>query len=146
MTTIERGSETPGETGTPGRAPSRGDHARQRRVPAPPARPFSRHDLDWVAAGLRRAAQGVGVTLGIDYSRRVAADGLATAAELAVTPLGAGVVIHTRPASPKELPLVLGYADGAREWDRTGRRSSWVAEAAPAPEPSVGPSDPGLCP
>ena len=146
MTTIERGSETHGEAGTAGRAPTRGDHARPRRVSGPPARAFSRHDLEWVAAGLRRAAQGVGVTLGIDYRRRVAADGLATAAELAVTPLGAGVVIHTRPASPKELPLVLGYADGAREWDRTGRRSSWVAEAAPAPEPSVGPGELGLCP
>jgi hypothetical protein len=85
------------------------------------ARP-SRHQIEWAASGLRRAAADAGVELSVAYSRAVATDGLARETELCVTRLGTGVVIHTQPDSDKRLPIVLGYADGRGQWYRDGRR------------------------
>jgi hypothetical protein len=68
----------------------------------------TRHQIEWVASGLRRVATDAGVELPLDYARRVAADGLALGSELGVTRLGAGVVIHTQPGSDRELPIVVG--------------------------------------
>jgi hypothetical protein len=82
----------------------------------------SRHQIDWTASGLRRAAADAGVNLPVLYSQTVAADGLDRESELAVTRLGAGVVIHTQPDSDKRLPMVLGYADSRGQWYRDGRR------------------------
>ena len=82
----------------------------------------SAHQLAWVAAGLRRAAAEAGVELPIDYSHRVAADALSRAGQVALTRLGAGVVIHTAPDTPDRLPEVLGYADAAGQWYRDGSR------------------------
>ena len=98
------------------------------------ARPVSRQQVEWAASGLRRAATEVGVALPIDYSQAVAADGLARATELAVTRLGAGVVLHTRPSSARELPVVVGYADGRGQWYRDGHRhtTTTAADATPA--------------
>jgi hypothetical protein len=75
-----------------------------------------------VAAGLRRAANQLGVTLPVDYSVEVARDGLRRCPQLAVTALGCGAVIHTAPDDPKQLPIVIGYADPAGQWYRDGRR------------------------
>ena len=73
------------------------------------------------ASGLRRATTEAGVALPIDYSQAVAAAaGLTRAAELGVTRLG--VVIHTRPSIDRELPVVVGYADGRGRWSRDGHR------------------------
>jgi hypothetical protein len=96
----------------------------------------SRHRLEWVAAGLRRAAQAAGVQLTMGYSRRVATDGLASAEQLGVTRLGSGVVIHTASELPDRLPVVVGYADRSGQWCADGRR---FIEAEPTPE---GPSSP----
>jgi hypothetical protein len=82
----------------------------------------SRHQIDWVASGLRRAASDAGVILPVDYSRTVAADGLSREPGLGVTRLGVGVVIHTTPEGTRRLPLVLGYADARGQWYRDGRR------------------------
>ncbi len=82
-----------------------------REVPIAPA---SRHQIEWAASGLRRAASEAGVNLSVDYSRTVAADGLSREPELGVTRLGVGVVIHTSPESIRRLPLVLGYAERPR--------------------------------
>lgn len=71
----------------------------------------SHHQITWTAAGLRRAARDNGVELPVDYSRRVAADGITRCDQLGVTKLGACVVIHTLPGSPSELRIVVGYAD-----------------------------------
>jgi hypothetical protein len=82
----------------------------------------TRHQIEWAASGLRRAAADAGIALPVSYSQTVAADGLAREPELAVTRLGTGVVIHTNPHSDKRLPIVLGYADGRGRWYRDGRR------------------------
>lgn len=84
--------------------------------------PASRHQVEWAASGLRRAAAEVGVTLPVDYSQTVAADGLTRSPELGVTRLGAGVVLHTQPANNCDLPIVIGYADPRGQWYRDGRR------------------------
>jgi hypothetical protein len=86
------------------------------------ARPASRHQIEWAASGLRRAAAVVGVELPVDYSRQVATDGLAHEPELGVTKLGTGVVIHTAPDANNRLPVVVGYADRRGQWYRDGRR------------------------
>lgn len=86
------------------------------------ARHASRHQIEWVAAGLRRAAASQGVELPVSYARRVAADGLAHEADLGVTRLGAGVVLQTSPQATDRLPVVLGYADAQGQWHRDGRR------------------------
>ena len=93
-----------------------------RAVDTTPARPATRHQIEWAASGLRRAAIDVGVALPIDYSQAVAADGLTRATQLGVTRLGAGVVLHTQPASDRELPIVIGYADPRGQWYRDGHR------------------------
>lgn len=80
----------------------------------------SHHQVTWTAAGLRRAAKDNGIDLPVDYSRRVAADGITRCDQLGVTKMGAGVVIHTLPGSPSELPNVVGYADGGGQWYRDG--------------------------
>jgi hypothetical protein len=81
-----------------------------------------RHQIEWAAAALRRAAAEAGVELPVAYSQTVAADGLGRESELGVTRLGAGVVIHIKPDSDKRLPVVLGYADGRGQWYRDGHR------------------------
>lgn len=86
------------------------------------ARVVARHQLDWVASGLRRAAAEAGVELSVSYSRRLAQEGLAQGADLGVTRLGAGVVIHTAPGSRDRRPVVVGYADPRGQWHRDGRR------------------------
>ena len=85
-------------------------------------RPASRHQIEWAASGLRRAAAEAGVALPVDYSQAVAADGLARSPELGVTPLGAGVVLHTHPTNGRDLPVVVGYADPRGQWYRDGHR------------------------
>jgi len=96
----------------------------------------SRHRVEWVAAGLRRAAHGAGVQLTTGYSRRLAADGLASAEQLGVTRLGNGVVIHTTSDAPERLPVVVGYADRSGQWCADGRR---FVEAKPTPEVASSP-------
>jgi len=93
-------------------------------------RPASRHQIEWAASGLRRAAASAGVAIPVDYGQAVAADGLARSPELGVTRLGAGVVLHTQPSSSRELPVVVGYADPRGQWYRDGRRHT----AAPSPD------------
>jgi hypothetical protein len=85
------------------------------------ARP-TRHQIEWAASGLRRAAADAGIVLPVNYSQAVAADGLAREPELGVTRLGTGVVIHTNAGGDKRPPIVLGYADGRGQWYRDGRR------------------------
>jgi hypothetical protein len=97
-------------------------------------RPASRHQIEGAASGLRRAAAEVGVALPVDYSQTVAADGLARSPELGVTRLGAGAVIHTQPASSRELPVVVGYADPRGQWYRDGHRHTTAAALDVAPE------------
>lgn len=94
------------------------------------------HQVAWVAAGLRIAAREAGVDAPVDYAHRVTADGLGQANQLGVTPLGAGVVIHTAPDRPDQLPVVLGYADRDGQWLRDGRRYHPAATHV-APEPPV---------
>jgi hypothetical protein len=86
------------------------------------ARPATRHQIGWVAAALRRATADQGVELPVAYARRVATEGLARGAELGVTRLGAGVVIHTSASSKDRLPIVIGYADPRGQWHRDGAR------------------------
>ena len=100
--------------------------------------PPSRHQVQWVAAGLRRAAAAAGVSLPISYSEAIAADGLVREDELAVRPLGSGVIFHTQPATNKALPILLGYADGRGQWYRDGRRHVQpTVETTEAPVPGV---------
>jgi len=101
--------------------------------PGSRGRAFSRHQIEWVAAALRRAATDAGIDLPVSYSRAVAADGLAREPEVGITRLGTGVVIHTSPKSEKRLPIVLGYADGRGQWYRDGRRHATATEVAEQP-------------
>jgi len=86
------------------------------------ARPATRHQVEWVAEGLRRASAGQGVELPVAYARRVATEGLARESELGVTRLGTGVVIHTVAQTKDRLPVVVGYADARGQWQRDGTR------------------------
>jgi len=97
------------------------------------ARPATLHQVGWVAEGLRRIAAGQGVELPVAYARRVATEGLAHGAELGVTRLGAGVVIHTAPQTGDRRPVVVGYADSRGQWHRDGTRH---IEAPPVEGPS----------
>jgi len=91
----------------------------------------TRHNVDWTALGLRRAAADAGVTLPLSYARAVAADGLASAEALALSRLGAGVVIHTAPGE-RSLPIMLGYADERGQWYRDGRRHCEELDPVPS--------------
>jgi len=111
-------------------------------APDPTVRPAGdrRHQIAWAAAGLRRAAAAAGITLPVDFTQAVAADGLDRADQLAVSRSGAGVIIHTSPQTTRELPVLLGYADARGQWHRDGRRHQ------PAPLPADLPAAPGLDP
>lgn len=87
------------------------------------ARRASRHQVEWATEGLRRAAADQGVELPVAYARRVATEGLAREAELGVTRLGAGVVIHTAPQAKDRLRVVIGYADPRGQWHSDGSRN-----------------------
>ena len=93
----------------------------------------SRHQIEWVAARLRRAAAEQGVELPVSYALRVTAEGLTHDVELGVTRLGDGVVIHTSPEATDRLPVVVGYADTRGQWHRDGRRH---IEASPVEGPA----------
>jgi hypothetical protein len=111
-------------------------------VPEPTVQPAGdrRHQIAWTAAGLRRAAATAGVTLPVDFARAVAADGLERTDQLAVSRSGAGVIIHTRPGSTRQLPVLLGYADARGQWHRDGRRHRpAVLPADQAATPDLGP-------
>ena len=82
----------------------------------------SRHQIEWVAADVRRAAAEAGVELPASYARRVATEEVAQEADLRVTRIGAGVVIHTAPEATDRLPVVVGYADARGQWHRDGSR------------------------
>lgn len=86
------------------------------------ARQVTHQQIEQVAADLRRAAAEAGVELPVSYTRRVAVDGLAHDAELGVTRLGAGVVIHATPETTDQSRVVIGYADARGQWHRDGRR------------------------
>lgn len=91
--------------------------------------------IAFTAAALTRAAHAFDVTLTPDYAKWVAADGLAHCDRLGVTPLGDGIIIHTAPDTPDQLPILLGYAGPKGEWTRTGQR--WQPPSPTAePEPS----------
>ena len=61
----------------------------------------SHHHVERVAADVRRAAAEAGVELPVSYARRVATEGVAQEADLRVTRIGAGVVIHTAPVESR---------------------------------------------
>jgi hypothetical protein len=94
---------------------------------------LTRHQLVWVTAGIRRVAGEAGLDLPVAYARRVAADALTLGDHVALTQLGAGVVIHTVPDSPDRLPKVVGYADAGGQWYQDGTRH----QADPAAARSV---------
>jgi hypothetical protein len=100
-----------------------------------PATPESAHQLAWLAAGLRRAAHGLGVDLPITYAQAVAAHGMRGGDPVGVTRLGTGVVLHTLPEVDDRLPIVLGYADANGQWYRDGSRHHTPAHH---PEPTIG--------
>ena len=81
-----------------------------------------RHRIDWLGAGLCGAARRQGVELPVSYARRLAAEALAHDADLGITPLGSGVVIHTAPEREEDLPVIVGYADARGKWYRDGSR------------------------
>ena len=81
-----------------------------------------RHEIERVAVDLRLAAAEAGIDLPASYARLLASEGLAQAAGLRVTRLGAGVVIRTAPKAKNHLPTVVGYADARGQWHRDGRR------------------------
>jgi hypothetical protein len=105
--------------------------------------PATRHQVQWVASALRQAAAESGVELPLSYSLALVADGLAREPELALTRLGSGVVVHTKPRDEKRLPTVLGYADARGQWYRDGRRHVEMSDSqapksqAPASTPEV---------
>jgi hypothetical protein len=91
--------------------------------------------LAWLAAGLRRAANGLGVDLPVAYAHAVAAQALRCGDPVGVTRLGSGVVLHTLSEADDRLPMVLGYADANGQWYRDGSRHQTPGHH---PEPTVG--------
>ena len=98
------------------------EHSTREQAPEAVGTQVARHQIERVAAGIRRAAAEAGVMLPASYARRVAADGLTHEADLGVTRLGAGVVIHTTPQAKDRLPVLIGYADTRGQWHRDGSR------------------------
>lgn len=88
------------------------------------------HRLVWLGAGLRRAAHDAGIDLPVEFAQRVAVEGIRHCDQLAVTPVGHGVAIHTAPTDDRSLPVLLGYANAAGQWYRDGTR-----HAPPSPAP-----------
>ena len=70
---------------------------------------------------LCRAAHAAAVELPLSYVRCVA-ETTENDAELGVSRLGGGVVLHTVPATKRRLPIIVGYADGRGQWYRDGSR------------------------
>jgi hypothetical protein len=91
-----------------------------------------RHRINEMAIALHRAAHDAAVELPPSYARRVAATSAENDAELGVSRLGSGVVIHTVPPTKDRLPIVFGYADSRGQWYRDGSRH---VETPPAEEP-----------
>jgi hypothetical protein len=81
-----------------------------------------RHRIDQMAIVLCRAAHDAAVELPFSYARRVAATTTENDAELGVSRLGGGVVLHTVPATKGRLPVIVGYADGRGQWYQDGSR------------------------
>lgn len=75
-----------------------------------------------MAIALHRAAHDAAVELPLSYARRVVTTSAENDAELGVSRLGDGVVIHTVPPTQNRLPIIVGYADGRGQWYRDGRR------------------------
>lgn len=98
----------------------------------------TRHQIAWVAAGIRSAAADLGVELPGDYARRVAAETLARCEQAGVTPLGRGVVVHTIAADERTLPVVIGYAEPGGQWYRDGTRHHPAVDSSSAADPSRG--------
>jgi hypothetical protein len=94
----------------------------------PSVGPESVHQLARVAAGLRRAAHGLGVDLPVTYAQALATQGLRVGDPVGVTRLGCGVVLHTLPEADDRLPVVLGYADANGQWYRDGSRHQAATE------------------
>jgi hypothetical protein len=90
---------------------------------------FDRHRIDEMAIALHRAAHNAAVDLPLAYARRVAATMAKGDGELSVSRLGAGLVIHTVPATKDRLPIIVGYADSRGQWYRDGRRHVEVSVA-----------------
>jgi hypothetical protein len=81
----------------------------------------------------------VGVLLPVAHSAAVAPDALAGEPTLAVTRLGAGVVLHTRLKIDKQRPVALGYADSRDPLCRDGRMHVEAAAGCPkAQEREIG--------
>ena len=74
-----------------------------------------------MAIALCRAAHDAAVELPLSYARCVA-ETTENDAELGVSRLGSGVVLHTVPATKHRLPIIVGYADGRGQWYRDGSR------------------------
>lgn len=80
------------------------------------------HQIARLAAGVRHAARDAGVEITHDYATTAAVKGTRWCNQLGVTRLGEGIVIHTAPEDPSELPIVLGYADHSGQWHFDGSR------------------------
>lgn len=98
----------------------------------------ARHQIAWVAAGIRTAARDLGVDLPGDYARRVAAETLTRCEQAGVTRLGRGVVVHTVPGDERTLPVVIGYAEPGGQWYRDGSRHRTPLVSSSAADPSSG--------
>ena len=85
-----------------------------------------RQQVRAVVEGLRAAAREAGAELPAVYAEEIALDGLALCDQLGITRLGDGVVLHTAPEGAKDLPKLLGYADGSGQWYRDGTK--YIAE------------------
>ena len=99
--------------------------------------PRASHQAVWLAAGVRRAAREAGVRLPVAYSRQVAVDGLEHCEQLGVTRAGMGVVIHTAPDSPEQLPIVVGWADATGQWYSDGRQHGAGVSSSQTSVPEV---------
>ena len=88
------------------------------------------HQIARVASGIRRAARQHGIELSIGFAQEVVADGLRRSGQIGVSRVGRGVVIHTAPASKRDLPILLGYAEAGSAWLRGGNQWSGSPEVA----------------
>ncbi len=93
---------------------------------------MDRHRIDEIAIALHRAAHDAAVQLPLPYARRVATMLAENRAELGVSRLGSGIVIHTVPPTKNRLPIVVGYADSRGQWYGDGSRH---VETTAAEEP-----------
>ncbi len=82
----------------------------------------TRRPVELAARELRLSAHDANVDIPLSYARKLVIASNELGIDLFLGELGNGIVFKSLPASPEELPLIMGYADKRGQWFRDGRK------------------------